>query len=225
MANSSNAGDPVPAGPNIGRVLLLDIALPALTVFLLQRNGFLPLQAYAAASLFPIGSVLGAWRRRRSVDVVGIGVVLGIASGILVGRLTTDPRFALVRAAPGFAVFGIACFVSLATKRPLMFFVARAFAAGGDPQKIAQWNQRLGQPRFHAAMRRLTLVWGTSSLIESCAAFACAFLLPGQISLIVEPLLAFAILGALLAWSRSLQRRAQPIEPALLSVTPENSHA
>lgn len=229
MANTPTSGSPFPAGPNIRRVLLLDIALPALAVFLLQRNGTPALAAYAVASLFPIASIAAAWLRRRSVDIIGIAVVLGIGSGLILGFITADPRFALVRAAPGFALFGITALASLATKRPLMFFIARAFGAAGDPARIAAWDQRLTYPRFVGAMRRLTLVWGASALVGACLAVSSAFLLPGQIAVIAEPLLAFGTVGALLAWTRGVQRRAPPSasngEPATLSPTPENGHA
>lgn len=225
MANISNSGSPVPPGPNFRRILWLDIALPALTVFVLERQGAAALAAYAAASLFPLASLVTAWLRQRSIDVVGVAVVFGIACGLVLGLVTADPRFALVRAAPGFVLFGIAALASLATQRPLMFFVARAFAAAGDPARIAAWNQRLVYPRFVAAMRRLTLVWGAGALGASCAGVACAFLLPAQAAVIVEPLVHFGVLGALLAWTRGVQRRAPPIEPSTLSTSAENSHA
>ena len=225
MAEPANAGNPTPSGPNIWRVLLLDMGLPFLTVIILERNGVAALPAYAVASLFPIASVASAWLRRRTVDVIGIGVVLGIASGLLLGFITADPRFALVRAAPGFAFFGVLALGSLFTARPLMFFVARAFAAGTDPALVAAWNQRLSAPRFQAVMRRLTFVWGASALLEACLALACAFFLAGPIALIVEPLLAFGTVGALLAWTRTVQRRALPIEPTILSPLGENGHA
>ena len=230
MSNTPTSGGPIPAGPNLRRVLLLDIALPALAVFLLERNGTSALAAYAVAGVFPIASIAAAWLRERSVDIIGIAVVLGIGSGLILGFVTADPRFALVRAAPGFALFGVAALASLATERPLMFFVARAFGAAGDAAQIAAWNQRLVYPRFQAVMRRLTLVWGVSALAEACLAVSAAFLLPGQIAVIAEPLLAFGTVGALLAWTRSVQRRAPPpsesnSEPSTLSASAENGHA
>lgn len=208
----ATAADPVPPSPNFRRLLLIDIGLPFVTVIALERFGAAPLGAYAAASLFPLASNLAAWRGRRSVDVVGLGVIIGIAGGLALGFLTADPRFALLRAAPGFLLFGLACFASLATARPLMFFVARAFSAAGDPALVATWNQRLAQPRFQRAMRLLTLVWGSGALLHAGLAVAIAFLLPAQIALIAEPGTAFAILALLFAWTRAFQRRAPKIE-------------
>jgi len=212
MADIPRSGNPVPQGPDFRRVLLLDIVLPVAAVVLLEWSGVSALVAYAAASVFPIGSVAGAWLRRRAVDIIGVGVVLGIGSGLLLGVLTADPRFGLVRAAPGFALFGIAALLSLFTARPLMFFVARAFATRGDPALTAAWNARVGVPRFQHIMRKITVVWGVGALIEAMLAIASAFLLPGQIALAAEPIIAFGMVGLLLAWTRGVQRRAPPIE-------------
>lgn len=190
------------------RIAFLDLVLPFLVVVILLHYGVAPLATYAAASLFPASSVAVSWLARRHFDLIGVGVLVGIASALLIAVLTGDPRFGLVRAAPSFALFGLACLVSLMTKRPLMFFVARAFASGSDAERIAAWNDRLSLPPFHRAMRRLTLVWGLGTLAHATLGIAVAFLLPTSAALIVEPMMAIAIIAALLAWTRTIQRRA-----------------
>jgi hypothetical protein len=190
------------------RIALLDMVLPFLAVVILQRNGVAPLAAYAAASLFPASSIIVSWVESRRFDPIGIGVLAGLASALLIAVLTGDHRFGLVRAAPAFAIFGLACFVSLATKRPLMFFVARAFGTGGDAERIATWNARLTEPAFRRVMRRLTVVWGVGTLTQATLGIAAAFLLPGSVALIIEPMMAIAILAMLLAWTRAVQRRS-----------------
>lgn len=203
----------LPPRPGFRRIVLIDMVLPFLAVVTLEHNGVAPLTAYATASLFPAISIVVSWLQRRHVDFVGIGVLAGLSTALLTASLTGDPRFGLMRAAPAFAMFSLACFVSLATKRPLMFFVARAFATGGEAERIAMWNLRLTEPRFHQAMRRLTAVWGVGTLAHAALSLAAAFLLAGSVALIVEPMLAIAILAALLAWTRSFQRRGA--NPAL----------
>lgn len=211
-ATSSRPGNSLPV-LNIRRLLLLDIALPVLAVVLLERQGAPALAAYAAAALFPAFSLASAWLRRRSVDPVGLGVLLGFGCALALGVVTSDPRFVLMRAAPAFALFGIACFVSLATARPLMFYVARAFSTEGDPARVALWNRRLAEvPRFQRAMRLLTAVWGAGSLVHAGVVVAAVLLLPAHVALIVDPAVAFVILAALLAWTRALQRNAPSLE-------------
>lgn len=130
-----------------------------------------------------------------------------MGSSLLIARVTGDPRFELIRAAPVSALFGVASLVSLTTKRPLMFFVARAFATGGDPSRVMAWNARLALPAFRAAMRRLTAMWGLGALAHAVLGVTAAFLLPPSVALIVEPGMAIVIVGALLAWTRVFQRR------------------
>jgi hypothetical protein len=197
----------LPPRPGFRRIVLFDMVLPFLAVVTLVHNGVAPLTAYATAGLFPAVSLIISWLQRRHVDFIGIGVLAGLTTALLTATLTGDPRFGLMRAAPAFAMFSLACFVSLLTKRPLMFFVARAFAAGSDTDRIAVWNGRLSEVRFQQAMRRLTAVWGVGTLAHAALGIAAAFLLPGSVALIVEPMLAIAILAALLAWTRSFQRR------------------
>jgi hypothetical protein len=206
----------LPPRPALRRIALLDMVLPFLAVVVLERNGIAPLAAYATASLFPAASILVSWLESRRFDPIGLGVLAGLASALLMAALTGDPRFGLLRAAPAFAAFGLACFVSLATKRPLMFFVARVFATGGDAERIAPWNARLTEPAFRQIMRRLTVVWGVGTLAHAALGIIAAFLLPGSVALIVEPMMAIAILAALLAWTRLVQRRGT--NPGLSSV-------
>jgi hypothetical protein len=209
------AGQTVPIAPSSGlpsraalrRIAVFDILLPLATVIALQRNGTAPLTTYAAAAVFPALSIIISWFGRRSVEVVGIGVLSGIASGLIMALLTDDPRFALVRAAPAFGVFGLACFVSLSSERPLMFFVARAFAVGGDKERAAAWNERLKRIAFRATMRRLTGVWGAGALGQAVFGTAVAFLAPASVAILLEPAMAIVIIATLLAWSRGLQRR------------------
>jgi hypothetical protein len=209
------SGQTVPAAPSSGlpsrtalrRIALFDIVLPLAIVIILQRNGSAPLVTYAAAAVFPALSIVISWFTRRGVDVIGIGVLAGIASGLIMALLTDDPRFALVRAAPAFGLFGLACFVSLSSERPLMFFVARAFAVGRDKERAGAWNERLKNTAFRNTMRRLTAVWGAGTLAQAIFGTAVAFMASPSVAIVLEPAMAIVIIGALLTWSRGLQRR------------------
>lgn len=154
-------------------------------------------------------SVVIAWFRTRGFDVIGLGVLFGIASSLVLAKLTGDPRLGLAKAAPSFAVFGIACLLSLPTSRPLMFYVSRAFAAGEDAHSKAAWNERLANAGFLRGMRILTAVWGIGTLAHAALGIAAVFLLPAKVGVVAEPAIALAILGALLAWTAAFQRRAQ----------------
>jgi hypothetical protein len=189
------------------RTVLADVVLPLVTVVTLLHSGAAPLAAYAVGSLFPLASIVISWAERRSLDYIGIGILSGIASALAMAVATGDPRFALMRAAPGLAVFGAACLGSLATKRPLMFFVARGLATGGDRERVAAWNARLSLPTFGKVMRQVTAVWGAGAVVCAALNSAAAFLLPASVAIMLEPAMVAATLTALLTWTRAIQRR------------------
>jgi hypothetical protein len=119
-----------------------------------------------------------------------------------------DVRFAAVKAAPAFGLFGAACLLSSLGSRPLMFFVARHFNTDGDAAKIAEWNARLRSTAgFRRAMSRLTMVWGITCLAESVLGTTAAFLLPPHTAVVVEPVLGIGTVAVLLAWTASYARR------------------
>ena len=196
----------VPQFNRLRRNLVLDVALPWITVQLLERYGIPAIPALAIAAAFPTASILLSWRRQR-IDVIGIAVLITILGGIAVSIWSDDVRFALVKGAPAFALFGLACLLSLPSARPLMFFVGRSFVAGGDPAKIVAWNARLAQPGFRRTMRSITAVWGVAGVVEATLGITAALLLPVSAALVVEPLLALGTVLALLAWTRAFARR------------------
>ena len=192
------------------RTVALDVALPWLAVQVLERVGRVPIvSALAIAALFPAASIILSWIRLRRADFIGLAVIFTILGGIAVALLVGDPRFAVLKGAPGFGLFGIACLVSLTRKRPLMFFVSRQFNAAGDKEKAARWTARLENARFREAMRLLTIVWGVACLGEALCGVAAALLLPPATALVVEPMLGIGTISALLAWTFAFARRRQ----------------
>jgi hypothetical protein len=189
--------------------LAVDVAMPWLTVQVLDRVWHMPtVPAFAIAALFPVAAVLCAWTLRHRVDVIAIVVLVTILGGITIALLTDDVRYVLVKAAPGFGLFGAACLVSLAAQAPLMFYVARQFNTAGDPAKVASFTARLDVPRFRNAMRFITIVWGIACLIEAAAGISAAFLLRPEMALIVEPILGLGTVALLLTWTFRFARRS-----------------
>ena len=194
--------------PGLLRNLIVDVALPWLLVQLLERTWAVDtVHAFAAASIFPIASIVLAWVRYRRPEIIGIAVLVTILTGITTALITDDVRFAVLKAAPAFGLFGIACLMSLPRRRPLMFFVGRYFTADGDAAKTAAWNARLENPGFRRSMRLLTIVWGTTCLIEAMLGIASASLLPPNSALIAEPVLGIGTTAGLLIWTAAYARQ------------------
>lgn len=209
IADSSAADTFVPGFPRgLLRNLAVDVALPWIAVQLLTRfEGFSIVAAIAIAALFPAASVvIGALRRRR-VDYIGALVLTTLAGGVALSLATNDVHFALMRAVPGAAIFALACFTSLAARRPLMFFFARQVTAGDDPVKVAAWNARADIAGFRRAMRVLTLVWGLAFVAKAALWTACALWLSPTVALLSGPAIGFGAFGLLMFWTIAYARR------------------
>ncbi|HXQ53270.1 MAG TPA: VC0807 family protein [Stellaceae bacterium] len=184
----------------------VDVVLPWLAVQILERNGVSSGTAFALAAVFPIGSVAVAWARHRRVEVIGIAVSVTMLLGICLSLATDDVRFSVMKAAPAYGLFGIACLGSLRAARPLMFYVSRYFVAGDDPAKRTAWDARSDIPGFRRAMRLLTVVWGLATLGEAVLGIACAFTLPPSLAFVAEPALALVTVTGLVTWTLAYSR-------------------
>jgi hypothetical protein len=216
MTDQAQSLPTLPAPPlqasfrRLARNLVVDAVLPWLAVQLLERLwgvGIVP--ALAMAAIFPVASVVLSWTRHRRPEVIGIGMLAAILSGVGVALVTDDAHFAVLKAAPAFGLFGLACLASLGRKRPLMFFVARQFIAGGDAAKAAAWTARLEDAGFRRSMRLLTIVWGVAALCEAALGIAAAFLLAPHIALVAEPVLGIGTTAALIVWTTAYSRGRQ----------------
>jgi hypothetical protein len=202
------------------RSLVIDVAMPWIAVQLLQRVWGVPtVPAFAVAAIFPTTSILLSWARHRRGEYIGIGVLVTILSGIAVALVTNDVRFAVLKGAPAFVLFGLACLLSLRRERPLMFFVGRQFSAGDDEAQAQAWNARLPNAGFRQSMRLLTIVWGSAALVEATLGITTAFLMPPGIALVVEPMLGIGTIAVLLTWTTAYARRRASAAPDQLTST------
>lgn len=193
---------------NLLRAVVINVALPWIAIQLLMRTlGVATVPAFALASLFPVVQTGMSWVRYRRVEVIGLAVLTVIVANILITLATHDVRFLLLKASPAFGLFGLACFASLAGKRPLMFFVSRYFTSGGDAAKAAAWTARLQQAGSRRSMWRLTVTWGAACLAEAALSVCAAFFLLPNVAVIVEPILGIATIAGLLAWTAAYARQ------------------
>jgi hypothetical protein len=200
----------VPAFSNgLLRNLAIDMALPWVAIQVLTRvSGISSTSAFALAALFPAGSMIANWRRRRRIDYIGLAVAVTLVGAVALALVTQDIRFALLKPAIGAALFSMACLATLGRKAPLMFYFARQATAGDDPAKLAAWNAQLdSSPEFRRAMRLMTLVWGLALLAKAALWTAVALLLPAGAAIVAGPVLGIGLFIALMAWTITFARR------------------
>ncbi len=181
--------------------LIFDVALPILLFNLLNRSGVPILWALVASGLAPALNNLRLWIKSRRVEPLGIIVMTLIAIGAAASLISGSLFFALIKESFLTGAFGAICLVSLFARRPLLFYINRQFVAGDDPARIAWWNGLWELPRFRAASRFVTLVWGVAYIVEAFARVGLAMALAPALVINISPVLSFGVLILLIVWN------------------------
>lgn len=184
-------------------ILLLDVALPYLTYrYLTQQAPGMPLTTVLAwTTVFPAAANILSVVRRRRLDIIGMIVLAGIVVSIGAVRLGGDPRILLIRESFVTGTLGLLCLVSLTFPRPLMFYVAREFATGGDPARVAEFDALWQWESARHSFRVITIVWGVGWLAECFLRVIITFTLPVGRVLVLAPLLLGAITAGMILWT------------------------
>ena len=131
--------------------------------------------------------------------LIGLGVVICSRFGTAITaadfKIPANPRFVLNS-------FGVICFASLLTQRPLMFYINRQFVAGDDPAKLEWWNGLWQYPGFRAGQRTVTAVWGVAYLAEAILRIVFALIMSPAEVVSISPIMAFGVTIALIVWTR-----------------------
>jgi len=201
------------ARPPLGAAVW-DIALNAIIPVVLYKlsKHYLSsseLTALLIATTFPVGKSIFDLLRRGQVDPVSIVVLLGIAANGVALSFGGSPRLLLVRESFFTGAFGLACFFSLLLPRPMMFYFARHFIAGADPQRQARFNAgwQLREVRF--CHRLITTVWGCVFVGELILRIVLIYHASTATVLIVSPALLGTLTVAAMIWAFSYGRRVR----------------
>jgi hypothetical protein len=182
--------------------LFFDVAMPIIVFYVLTRFGVSTLWALVAGGLSPAINNLRVWAKSRRLEPLGIIVMAFLAIGTATSLISGSVFFALIKESFLTATFGFICLGSLLTERPLMFYISRQFVAGDDQARLDWWNGLWQHPRFRAAQRLVTAVWGITYLAEALLRVGLALVLsPAQV-VSISPVMAFGVLVALIAWTR-----------------------
>ncbi len=187
-----------------GRIILGEIAvgvgLPWLAYAGLRHAGLDEAGALAWSTLVPIAVALNGFRRRGSLDTIGLLMIATTLLSLLVTWASGSAFFALVRAS--FVTFGIGCLflVSLALERPAVFYLARDTTT--DSRVGAQaFTENWQSAAFRGAMRRLTLVWAGFLIGEALLRVAIAAIWPWPALIAATQLVWVAAPVLLIGWS------------------------
>jgi len=167
--------------------------------------------ALMIASVFPTLKTLYGLRRRRAFDPVSLVILAGLLFGLAALMFGGGAKLLLVRESLFTGAFGVACLGSLLlrSRRPVMFYFGRFFAAGKDPRKRAEFDQYWQYPSFRRVQRIITLVWGLVFVGEFTLRVVFIYTLSPATVLAVSPLVLGGATLLTVLWTFSYAARAR----------------
>ncbi len=157
--------------------------------------------ALILTALIPAIWTVGSVARTRRVDALGALSLFVIVLGLLASLISGNARFILIKDSFLTGLVGLVFLGSFLLPRPLMFYFGRQFATGGDPHRIAQWEDLWQYTSFRHANRVMTAVWGSGYVLEAAARVALVFVLPVAAFLVVSPIMSYAVTVGLIYWT------------------------
>ncbi len=152
--------------------VLINLAAPALlyhfAVPLFAASSLLPL---AISGIPPILWLAYSVVRLRAIDFLGLFAAENVVVSMAALLLAHTERGALIGRSMQNVILAAVFLASLATRKPLVFHMARQLATGNDPAKRQSFDQAATQPDDLHAYRILTLGWTAGLLIKAAGSY------------------------------------------------------
>ncbi len=198
------------------RPMLLEMAIDAgipfgcywLSMHYLSRSEVV---ALLVASIFPTLKSLSAVLRRRELDPISVLILAGLLFGLAALLVGGGAKLLLVRESLFSGALGLACLISLLfrSRRPVMFYFGRFFAAGSDPVRRARFDQLWQYPSFRRVQRIMTLVWGLVFVGEFTVRVVLIDTFSPAVVLAVSPIVLGSATLLTVLWTISYAARAR----------------
>jgi hypothetical protein len=185
--------------------------LVPLAVYQISRRyfGASELMGLIYSTLYPLAKSIFDLRTHRNVNPVGVLVILGILTSVVALLFGGSSRVLLIRESMLTAALGLACFISFALPKPLMFYFGRSFVAGNDPVRTAEFNRTWIYPRARRAHRLITAVWGFVLLGEFAIRTWMVYRFSTSTVLTFSPILLNASILITMSWTLAYAKRAR----------------
>lgn len=183
--------------------LLVDVAVPLASYYLLKAAGMGTFGALAWSSVVPaVRTAWGVVRDRRLNRLAALMVTVNVV-GLLLSLVAGDPRLMLLKDSGVSSTIGLVFLVSALRGRPMLSVGLRPWLTRGEAAKSAAY-QRLstGSDAFRRAETRFSAVWGVALLAECVVRAVGAYTVPvetmvwaGTVVLVGAMVLAFVVSG------------------------------
>lgn len=139
------------------------VLLPVGTYVLLGALGASDVLALTGSAAAAVVLLTVGWLLTRTLNTLGILVLVRFALSLLLLGLTDDARLLLVKDAAITGLIGLAVLASLALRRPFILRVQRDLSA----DKTAFDHRIDRSPPLRRLYRRVTLLWGACLTLET----------------------------------------------------------
>ncbi|MEU9093194.1 VC0807 family protein [Streptomyces sp. NPDC048428] len=183
--------------------LLVDVAVPLASYYLLKAAGMGTFGALAWSSVVPgVRTVWGVVRDRRLNGLAALMVTVN-AVGLLLSLVAGDPRLMLLKDSGVSSTIGLVVLVTALRGRPMMSAGLRPWLTRGEAGKSAAWLRLSTESAaFRRAEVRFAAVWGAALLGECAVRAVGAYTVPvetmvwaGTVVLVAAMVLAFVVSG------------------------------
>ncbi|MFE4862391.1 VC0807 family protein [Streptomyces sp. NPDC056670] len=202
--------------------LFYDIGLSVTAYFAAELLGASTYVALLTGTLVAGGRMLWVAVRQRRIDPFALFLLFLFGASLALSFTSGGARFILAKDSAQSAVAGLVLVGSCAVRRPLAYYAAQRFARQAGTRQAAEFDAMADTSTMRARWRRVTLVWGTTLLIDASLRIAAVYLLPIKVASNVSQLLMVAFVGGLVLWTvRSMKKEHS--EPR--AAAPEHSAA
>jgi hypothetical protein len=156
-------------------VLLVDVAIPVAAYYLLRAAGVEQIGALLLSGVPPAIRIAVELLRDRTLDKLGLIVVVSLSLSALCAVSSADPRGLLIRNALIGLPIAVWMLWSIRARRPLTYEVGTSLLPSREREMERAWSASAG---FRRVFRRLALAWGLGGLVNVGVGLAIALTLP-----------------------------------------------
>jgi len=169
--------------------MLINMAAPAL-VYRLASPHFPAdnLAPLAFSGVPPILWLAYSVIKLRTIDVLGLFAAENVAVSMAALVLAHSERGALIGRSMQDVILAVIFLGSLATARPLVFYMARQLSTGNDPARREGFDRAAAAPDAMRAYRVLTLGWTAALLIKAAGSYWLGATFAAKDFLLLSPL-------------------------------------
>jgi hypothetical protein len=139
--------------------------------------------------------------RTRRLDAISTLVVTGILLTVAATAMGGSAKLIQIRDALVTGCIGVLFLASLALKKPMIFYLARATSARNTEAGAAAFEALWDRPGIPAVFRMMTVVWGLGLVAQTSVLCWLAWIWPVNRYLLLSPPIGYGIFALLMGWS------------------------